>query len=74
MNEKLTKWAAAAVLSIGATVPALGGSVTEPGETLGLPNGTPAPPGFFLANELNYGCRGTSPQPTCVLVDVPWVA
>jgi len=74
MNEKLTKWAAAAVLSNGAAAPALGGSVTEPGETLGLPNGAPAPPGIFLANEANYGCRGTSPQHACALVDVPLIA
>jgi hypothetical protein len=35
LNEKLTKCAAAAVLSIGAAAPALGGSVTRPGDTVG---------------------------------------
>ncbi len=64
----------AIVLLLYTAASSLAGSVTEPGETLGLPNGAPAPPGVFLANEANYGCRGTSPQRTCVLVDVPWVA
>ena len=71
MNEKLTKWAAAAVLSIGAAAPALGGSVTLPGETIGAATGAPAPPGLYFADTSHYGCRNTSPQQTCVGVDIP---
>ena len=43
LDKKLTKWAAAAVLSIGAASPALGASVTRPGDTIGLPVGVAAP-------------------------------
>jgi hypothetical protein len=71
MNEKLTKWAAAAVLSIGAAAPALGGSVTRPGDTIGLAVGLPLPEGLYFANNTTQECRYTSPQNTCYLVDVP---
>jgi hypothetical protein len=39
LKLKLAKWAAIAVLSIGAAAPALGGSVTRPGEHLLDPSG-----------------------------------
>ena len=71
MNEKLTKWAAAAVLSIGAAAPALGGSVTRPGDTIGLAVGLPLPEGLYLGNNTTQECRNTSPQSTCYLVDTP---
>ena len=61
MNEKLTKWAAAAVLSIGAAAPALGGSVTRPGDTIGLAVGVPLPEGFHLGNTTTEECR-TQPR------------
>jgi hypothetical protein len=70
MNEKATMWAAAAVLSIGAAAPALAGSVTQPGDTMGTPVGAPIPPGVFFANQTNWGCSDTSPR-TCVLTDIP---
>jgi hypothetical protein len=71
MNEKLTKWVAAAVLSIGAAAPALGGSVTRPGDTIGLAVGVPLPEGFHLGNTTTEQCDDTSPKETCFLVDVP---
>jgi hypothetical protein len=71
MNEQWTKWAAAAVLSIGAAAPALGGSVTRPGDTIGLAVGVPLPEGFHLGNTTTEQCTATSPQRTCFLVDVP---
>ena len=71
MNEKLTKWVAAAVLSIGAAAPALGGSVTRPGDTIGLAVGVPLPEGLYLGNNATQECRNTSPQATCYLVDTP---
>ena len=74
VNRKLRSLAVATGLLLFTAASSLAGSVTEPGETIGLPNGTPAPPGFFLANEANYGCRDTSPQHTCALVDVPLLA
>ena len=71
MNGKLTRWAATAVLSFGAAAPAFAGSVTLPGETIGAATGAPAPPGLYFANTVHWGCRDTSPQRTCVGVDIP---
>jgi hypothetical protein len=74
LNWKLTKWAAVGGLSIGTAASALAGSVTQPGETVGAPSGAPAPPGFYFANKANWGCRNTSPQDTCVGIDIPILA
>ena len=71
MNRKLIKWAAACVLSVGSAASALAGSVTSPGQTIGSAAGVPAPPGFYFANTADWGCRNTSPQRTCVGVNVP---
>ncbi len=71
LNERLTKWAAAAVLSIVAAAPALGGSVTRQGDTAGLAVGMPLPPGFYLQNQLTEDYVVTSPHDTSVLDDVP---
>ena len=73
MNEKLTIWVAAAVLSIsiGAAAPALAGSVTRPGDTIGLAVGLPLPEGLYLANNATQECRNTSPQSLCYFVDTP---
>jgi hypothetical protein len=71
LNRMVSKFAAAAMLSIGAAAPALAGSVTLPGETIGAATGAPAPPGLYFANTVHYGCRDTSPQRTCVGVDIP---
>ena len=65
LSEKLTKRGAAAMLSavllIGAAAPALGGSVTRPGDTIGFAVGVPLPPGVYFANTATYDCRDTSP-------------
>jgi hypothetical protein len=71
LNEKLAKWAAAAVLSIGDAAPAVGGSVTRPGDTIGLAVGVPLPEGVYLANNATQECRDTSPNDTCYFVDTP---
>ena len=71
MNRKLTRWAIAGALSIRAAASALAGSVTEPGETIGAATGAPAPPGLYFANTVNWGCRNTSPERTCSVVDIP---
>jgi hypothetical protein len=62
MNEKLTKWAAAD----WPAAPALGGSVTRPGDTIGAPLGMPIPPGLYFASTATGERRDTSPQRTCV--------
>jgi hypothetical protein len=71
LNEKVIKWVAAAVLSIGAASPALGGPVTRPGDTIGLAVGVPLPEGVWLGNNATYECRNTSPEDLCYLVDTP---
>jgi hypothetical protein len=64
LSAKLIAGAAAAVLSIGAAAPALGGSVTRPGDTIGLAVGLPLPQGFYFANTVTYERRNTSPDDT----------
>jgi hypothetical protein len=65
MNSKLTKLATAGFLSLCAAAPALAGSVTQPGETVGLNTGAPLPPGWYAINTVDWGCRNTNPQHTC---------
>ena len=65
---------AAGALSLCLTAPALAGSVTQPGETVGVAAGAPLPPGFYFVNTGDWGCRNTSPNDTCVGVDIPVVA
>ena len=71
MNRKLIKRAVACVLSVGSAASALAGSVTSPGQTIGSAAGAPAPPGFYFADTADWGCRNTSPQHTCVGINVP---
>src|SRR5215468_6228366 len=56
MNSKWTKLAAAGALSLCTAVPALAGSVTQPGETVGLNAGTPLAPGWYAINTVDWGC------------------
>src|SRR5215470_4384181 len=74
MNSKLTKLAAASVLSLCIAAPALAGSVTQPGETVGLNAGTPLAPGWYAINTVDWGCRNTTPQHTCAGLTIPVVA
>jgi hypothetical protein len=74
MNSKLAKLAAAGALSLWTAVPALAGSVTQPGETVGLNTGAPLPQGWYVINTVDWGCRNTNPQHTCVGVTIPVVA
>jgi hypothetical protein len=69
LNE-LIKWAAVAVLSMGAAAPSLGGSVTRPGDTIGLTVEVPLPEGLHLGNTTTEQCADASPKETCFLVDV----
>lgn len=72
-DKKLTLLIALGLLLHSAGAPAYGGSVTEPGETLGAATGAPAPPGIYLVDTSNWGCRNTDPQDTCVGVTIPLV-
>ena len=53
MNSKWTKLAAVGVLSLCTAAPALAGSVTQPGETVGLNTGTPLAPGWYAINTVD---------------------
>ena len=50
MSNILKKLAAAAVLSLCSAASALAGSVTQPGETVGLAVGAPLPQGLYFVN------------------------
>jgi hypothetical protein len=65
---------AAGAVCLCLTTSALAGSVTQPGETVGVAAGAPLPPGFYFVNTGDWGCRNTSPNDTCVGVDIPVVA
>jgi len=71
MRNKLTTLAATAVLSLCLSTSLLAGSVTQPGETVGLAAGAPLPPGFYFVNTADWGCRDTAPEQTCVGVTIP---
>jgi hypothetical protein len=75
-NEKPMKlrYSVAAILLSLATAPsALAGSVTQPGDTMGSASGAPVPPGFYIANQANWGCTSTTPD-TCVFTEIPLFA
>jgi hypothetical protein len=74
MTNKFATLAAAGVLSLCGTTSALAGSVTQPGETIGVAAGAPLPPGFYLVNTADWGCRTTKPADTCLFVDIPVLA
>src|SRR5712671_273380 len=74
MNSKLTKLAAVGVLSLCTAAPALAGSVTQPGETVGLNTGAPLPQGWYAINTVDWGCRNTTPQHTCTGLTIPVIA
>lgn len=72
------KWVGAAIACLmslcAAPSPATAGSVTQPGETVGVAAGAPLPPGFYFVNTADWGCRNTSPDSTCVGVSIPVLA
>jgi hypothetical protein len=75
MTSRLSTLATASALSLfAATSAALAGSVTQPGETVGLALGAPLPEGLYFVNTADWGCRDTEPNRTCVGVDIPVIA
>ena len=71
MNSMAKKLAAASLISACTTVSALAGSVTQPGETVGVAAGAPLPQGIYVVDTTDWGCRNTSPEGTCVGVTIP---
>lgn len=72
MNSKLMKLAAAGVLSLCTAASALAGSVTQPGETVGLAVGAPLPQGLYFVNTADWGTR--SGVDTSLGVAIPLLA
>ena len=72
MNSKLMKLAAAGALSCCIATSALAGSVTQPGETVGLAAGAPLPQGLYFVNTGDWGNR--SGVDTSLGVDIPVLA
>ena len=66
------KLAAAGALSCCIATSALAGSVTQPGETVGLAAGAPLPEGLYFVNTGDWGNR--SGVDTSVGVDIPVLA
>lgn len=71
MNTTLIKWTGVVGLLIAVATSALAGSVTLPGETIGAATGEPAAPGFYFADDLNYGRRDMGPQSIGSVVNIP---
>ena len=71
MSRQFSKIAAAGLLLVGSAASAFAGSVTQPGETVGVAAGTPLPQGFYLVDTTDWGCRNTKPEGTCVGVTIP---
>ena len=72
MISKFAKLAAAGVLSLCTAASALAGSVTQPGETLGLAVGAPLPEGLYFVNTTDWGNR--SDVDTAIGVTIPVIA
>lgn len=69
------RMAVAGVLSVAAFCPAAhAGSVTQPGETIGLAAGAPLPEGLYFVDTADWGCRNTSPDNVCLGVNIPVLA
>jgi hypothetical protein len=49
---------------------ALGASVIQPGELVGIPTGISLPPGLYFADTADWGCRSTSPT-SCLGITIP---
>ena len=73
MNSKFAKLVAAGVLSLCTAASALAGSVTQPGETVGLAVGAPLPQGLYFVNTGDWG-RRSDPADVSVGVDIPVLA
>jgi hypothetical protein len=73
MQVRLTAIATAGALLISVEISAaLAGSVTQPGERVGIAAGTPLSPGLYFANTADWGCRNTTPA-SCLGITIPIV-
>src|SRR3984885_1396609 len=73
MRHKLAAIATVGALLIsGGISPTLAGSVTQPGETVGIAAGAPLSPGLYFTNTADWGCRNTTPA-SCLGITIPIV-
>lgn len=70
----LASVAIAALIVCGASVDVFAGSVTQPGETVGIATGAPLPEGFYFVNTLDWGRRSGDPEGPGVGVNIPVLA
>jgi hypothetical protein len=69
-----TNLTAASVLLMWIGTPAaFAGSVTQPGETVGIATGAPLPEGLYFTNTADWGCRNTTPT-SCLGITIPIVS
>ena len=73
MKSNLTKLAAAGLLTLAATASAMAGSVTQPGETVGVALGAPLPPGFYFLDTSSWGVRDVGGIKESVGVTIPFI-
>ncbi|MFS8035511.1 transporter [Xanthobacter sp. AM11] len=74
MNANWAQAVLAGLVAVGTlNTVAHAGSVTQPGETVGLAVGAPLPEGFYFVNTADWGCRNTDPD-TCLGVSIPVLA
>lgn len=70
---RLASVVAGAALLCAASAPAMAGSVTEAGETVGLALAAPLPPGWYLVDTASYISRENKPDIEAV-VNIPVIA
>ncbi len=71
LTQALATLAGASALACALGSASVAGSVTQPGETVGIAAGAPLPEGLYFVNTGDWGCRDTSPETTCSGVDIP---
>jgi hypothetical protein len=79
MRSKLVRLVAAGAMAAAGTLAictnvstAIAASVTQPGETVGVPAGAPLQEGLHFANTTDWGCRNTTPT-RCLGITIPIV-
>lgn len=74
MKHNLAKLAAGGALAAATSVSALAGSVTQPGETVGIAAGSPLAPGWYFIDTLDWGVRDTPAGSQALGVNIPVIA
>jgi len=74
MKTELAKLATAGVVAFSACVSAHAGSVTQPGETVGIATGSPLAPGWYFIDTLDWGVRSTGNGNVAEGVNIPVIA